>query len=322
MERIRKTWLIGGACICIILISLWMVMRPFGFLNPDDGYRYVVGVCQQNLQTDIQLAFKSDVEAAAAQRDDVNVLFYSAGGDLEKQMQQLRTLLEQRVDCIIVSAESPESLEPAMKEVLDGGVSLIVMGTNKSQVACDVLIRTDYFEIGKAAGTYFLQHSSPICFLEIQGNPRVQRIRELQMGFRSIIDDVPNILSPYVIVGYDSYMVTQQRIVQSGMIDAMPPITGVFAHSSEMALAAADIFKTYGEYPRILSVGGKTDGNSIAVGDSLEVVISVPSGGAEAFSFAEELMGGKTVPNEYTLPITLLNVKDSENSSACQEVLQ
>ena len=317
MKPARVIKLLPAICVCALAISLWISRTSFNFMYPDDGYRYVIGVCQQNLQTNAQLAFKNDLEAAVARRDDINVIFYSAGGDTQRQIQQIHMLLEQRADCVIVSAENLEAIEPALEEVRNKEVSLIVLSTYKNEVVCDAIIRTDYYEIGRAAGTYFMERDGEqaVCFLEIHGKPRAQSSRELQRGFRSVYDDT-GIFFSYVIVGGESYRNTQERIVQSNMCDVSPQITAVFAHSDEMALGAAQVFQAHEQTPRILGIGGwdgRLSGITGVSSSRIEATVAVSSGGREAFSFAEDLMLGKTVPKEYILPFTIVNTENLDD---------
>ncbi len=192
------------------------------------------------------------------------------------------------------------------------GVRIIVMGTNRTDLDCDVMIRTDYFEIGRAAGAYFLEHSAnqPVNLLEIQGVPRSQPSKELQRGFRSALQPGSDISVPYIIAGYDSFSITQQRFAESGMMKTALPLSGVFAHSDEMTMGAAHLLRSQNRSLTVVGVScgyGSNNGMEGVHNEVVKAVVFVPSGGEQAFSSALGLLEGKTVEPDSTLPITVIH---------------
>ncbi len=293
----------------ILAINLTLNQKP----NSEDGYRFVIAVCQQNLETFEELTFKNDIEKRAISHPDVNILFYSAGGNLERQALQIEEALAFEPNCIIASCDEPEALEKSFAVVRERGIKLVATGTSGSVAVSDVMIRTDYYDIGRQIAKFAANKKLGPVFLEVQSEARTAKARELQSGFRSIIESYPEILSPYIVVGKSTYTTAQKRIVESGMLSVSPSVNSVFAHSDETLLGAARAFGKKNS-PKIIGVcvsSVKSECLRELAASSITAVAAIPSGGSEAFDCALGLLNGSPVNEEYVLPIKVLTSDDA-----------
>lgn len=70
-----------------------------GLAYAEETYR--IGITQNNVGVDsYQTTYESAFESAASEREDVEVVVLDAGGDVARQIGQVRNLIQQQVDGI------------------------------------------------------------------------------------------------------------------------------------------------------------------------------------------------------------------------------
>ena len=293
MQR-QRIWILTAALLCLVVIIFWLIWaQPWRVFFPNDGYRYVIGVSQQNVVTSREIALKQELRQAVEGDDDVNLILANAHGSIENQQQQIESLMRQRVDAIIVDSASAAALRDTLASVQGAGIPLILVGDESlSGMPCDLLLVNDYAHIGRLAGEYFSREvQGADSILEVQGIPRSTEAQTLQAGLRLGMAEEGRIAC--TIAGYHSRAIAGQRIRDSLVSTAPFDIHAVFAHDTELASGVLD---SLGDLPVVC----------VQYGEPMQAlpfhaVVQADPGGAHALEAAMALLAQKPTDSAVVL---------------------
>ena len=283
--------------------------------SAEDGYEYLIGLSQPGLSDNAQIALYNDI-ASACGEEDIRLISYDAGQNTAKQRKDIRTLTEIGVDALIVSSENAETMADVISSACQEGIAVILIGSVpvSGEFTCKVV--PDRVEAGRIAGEYAAElfPEETCTILEIYGEARSRVSRELQRGFRDIIDAHGNMTIEYVMTGYWTQVDTQERLIESRFFSQKPSVDVIFAHNDSMAIAAAITAEEREKEPVIISVGGYTLPNSDleAMRDGrLQAAVVCPSGGKEAVDLAIKIIReGQLPPNTVWLEPELVTAEN------------
>lgn len=95
--------------------------------------KMTIGITQNNVGVDsYQTTYEKAFKEAAAEMDNVETIVLDAGGDVARQIAQMRNLIQQKVDAIIIWPTSGQAVVPAVRQAHQAGIPVVV--TN-SQIA-------------------------------------------------------------------------------------------------------------------------------------------------------------------------------------------
>ena len=119
-----------------------------------DGYKYLVGVSLTNVMEPWLNNLVQSMEEKARQGKDIK-FFRDAAGSTEKQIKDIRALMDFGVDLLIVSPDGSSSLNGILKEVYEK-IPVVVVGVEPDTDDYTTLIQADDEGIGRMAGEYIL----------------------------------------------------------------------------------------------------------------------------------------------------------------------
>lgn len=265
----------------------------------------VIGVSQAALDTPFQQQLKADL-AAAANRADVGLLFHSADGDSTRQQTQVRQLIRQGVDVIILGLDDPGLLTAPVSEAMAAKIPVVLLHRSVvgNQYTC--LLRVDNRQIGTAAGGWIAGRSVRRgTLVELKGKFGSREADGRHTGYRATIrgHDFRSF--------FEAEMDWDQKKSQAAMEEALgrhARIAAVFAHNDRAARGAYLAAKQVGRQDEMVFVGvGALPGEGIALIKEgiLDVSIEYPTGGAEAVDVAMKILGDEAVEKNVTLPLRI-----------------
>ena len=270
----------------------------------DEGVKYVIGVSQPNLSESWRIAMNDEIRREASENEDVKVVFYDAGQDINKQKEDLESLMSQRIDALIISLNDTKSLSGEIANIKKAGVPVIVVGYPPEGVTCDMLVFCDNFKLGKLAGEYTVETLGPKGgnILEVLGDSDSIITKERKNGFRVGIGSNPKIRIEYVVVGYWLRDKTEERVAE--IFGKEPKTDLIFAHNDAMAIGAMKIAAQKGLDFNCIGIGGlmpDADGLNAVKNGILDATFIFPTGGKEALQYSLKILQGQEVPERYEL---------------------
>lgn len=106
-------------------------------------------------------AMINDMRIEASNYDDVEIIIKDAQNNNETQIQQIRDLIRQKVDVLIISPYQSEPITAVAEEAYRAGIPTIITDRKVNTDQYTSFVGANNYEIGLAAGNYSRQLSSP-----------------------------------------------------------------------------------------------------------------------------------------------------------------
>jgi signal transduction histidine kinase/CheY-like chemotaxis protein/AraC-like DNA-binding protein/ABC-type xylose transport system substrate-binding protein len=250
-----------------------------------------------------ELAFHPEMELIYKQADD----------NSPKQVGQVKELLNDKIDLLIISPNEAKPLTPVVEEVFNKGIPVIVVDRKIASSLYSNYIGADNYQLGKMAGEYVgsLLHGKGN-IIEVAGLPESSPAIERDRGFRDGIQPFNSLKLIQRVNG--NWIKPKAQAEVASLKDKLPETNLIFAHNDVMALGAYQACKDAGvDNVKIIGVDalpGKGAGMEFVEDKILTASLLYPTGGAEAIRNAAKILNGQSLGKE-TLLQTL--VVDSSN---------
>lgn len=98
-----------------------------------------------------------EMEREADNENSVRLDARIADGDVERQLADIREMGEADVDLLIVCAIDPVAIAPAVQEVFDRGIPVLLVDNVLSNECYTAFIGTEFYDMGRSMGEYLMQ---------------------------------------------------------------------------------------------------------------------------------------------------------------------
>lgn len=136
-----------------------------------------IGVTLGDLKTSTDKLYLSKMEQASNYAE-VNklvyeVYYYNAQGDFNQQLQDVRSLIKNEVDAIIVANTNKEAFDMVVAMSKDAGIPVVAYNAPEGAEGYAINIVTDDEKWGKEVGTFMAQNLSSGNVLQVLGSEKV-----------------------------------------------------------------------------------------------------------------------------------------------------
>lgn len=298
---------------CYRLLILLLIFF-FSCKTDSKEKKYRIGVSQCTLEGAWRKSMLLDMEVQASEFPNLTLLIENAADSSGLQIEQIRKLIKQKVDLLIISANESEPITPIAIEAYRAGIPTILMDRRINTDEYTTYIGGNNYEIGRQAGL-FVERSVKVknlTVLEICGLPGSSTAQDRHRGFHDAIGKNARIRE---IDGKWKEDVVEQIV---GKLDSLEQIDVVFGHNDAMALAARKAIEDRSPdlASRICFVGidgvlGRDGGLEAVLQEKLSASVMFPTGGSLAIRVAMQILEGQVVSREYLLSSALI---DKENA--------
>jgi len=259
-----------------------------------DG-EYLIGMSQANVAEPYRQQMDDDIDAAAAEVDQFEVVFADAAQDNAKQVSDVENFLTQNIDLLIISPNEAAPLTAVVERVYNEGIPVIVLDRKVEGDAYTQFIGANNVEIGRAAGEYVSTELLPDGgnVVEIKGLPGSTPAQERSDGFAEGIADNQGVT--IIADGTGDWLREKGQSQFEAILQAEPSIDVVYSHNDPMAEGAYLAAESAGRAEEMDFVG--IDGLPIPSGGlkaveegRLSATFIYPTGGQEAVDTAEQLL--------------------------------
>ncbi|HEY6901167.1 MAG TPA: substrate-binding domain-containing protein, partial [Puia sp.] len=242
------------------------------------------------------------------------LIYRSANDNSELQVRQIRELLNQNIDILLVSPNEAKPLTSVVEEAYNRGIPVVVIDRKTSSDLFTSFIGINNYELGRMAADYLAHYvhdtASIVEAIGLLGStPSVER----QRGFEDRIRQSPNIHIKARV--YGSWLQDRSTAAFLKIKDQLEPTDVVFAQNDPMALGAYEVYKSLGmeKSARFFGIDGLPgpDGGIQLVADGiLRATFLTPTGGEEAIKTAFAILEKQPYHKEYIMPTVVI---DSSN---------
>lgn len=297
-----------------VLAAAVLFVRPSK--PPDGGIRFLVGMSQANLVEPWRVTMDQEIMDEAKRCPGMRVIFTDAEQSSKKQADDVKALMDEGIDLLIISPNESELLTPVIQQAYCK-IPVIVLDRSVEGYDYTLYIGTDNERIGEQAGETIrrLLGGRQVNAVEILGNPASQQTADRSDGFQKIIQSFQNFNLADTIVG--NWISDKAEDDLKAYLEKSPNINAVFAQNDEMAKGA---FRAVNALQRkgvvIIGVGGMpgTNGGLALVRNGvLTSTFICKTGGEEAVQYAYDILTNKTgIPKKIILrsdQVTSANVE-------------
>jgi len=242
-------------------------------------------------------AMIKDMRIEASNYDDVEIIIKDAQNNNETQIQQIRDLIRQKVDVLIISPYQSEPITAVAEEAYRAGIPTIITDRKVNTDQYTSFVGANNYEIGLAAGNYAAHYLPPnAIILEIWGLTQTSPAQERHKGFVDALRERED-LSFRKIEG--QWLVDTARM-ELRKLEHPEQIDFVYAHNDMMAIAAREYFMAWdsirGRDLRIIGVDAVAGAGLEAVEDGrINASFLYPTGGEQVIRTAMRIIQGEPV---------------------------
>lgn len=268
-----------------------------------------IGVSAPDLTNVFFIQIKEAMQKSLQNPED-ELIIQDAGGDQNKQMNDVMDMINQGCDVICISAINSEGVRATLEACKEAGIPVIAFNTsvkNPELVQCTVV--SDNKEAGKLCAQALAK--------ALDGKGKVVEItysttevcHDRQFGFEEEMKNYPEI----EIIQTKDVEKPKSDYSQPIMVDfinANPVIDGVFTINDPTARGAIAALKEAGrlDKTKVVSVDGSDEGKGfIRSGEMVASAAQDPAGiGATCIESAYRLLSGMTIEEKVVVPMSII----------------
>lgn len=294
----------------VIFWGLLWVTTSFSCSDKLDRPEVLIGFSQCTTGDDWRQTMEAEMRRELSFHPGWELLIKDASSNSERQVEQIRELLAQEIDLLIVSPNEAAPLTPIVEEVYNSGVPVIVVDRNINSRQFTTYVGADNEEIGFLAGQYASRilggNGKVVEIFGLRGStPAIER----SQGFRRAIASFPNLNIVAEVEGMwekdSAYVRLPNVLVDLAEVDL------IYAHNDVMALGGYESLpERIRKHIHFLGVDGlyTTDGGIDLVSDKvLTATMLYPTGGQEAIQLAADILNQESVPKINQLPSLVID---------------
>lgn len=286
-----------------------LILLVFGSCNEKKAQKFIIGFsqCTDGIWRQTML---QEMKRELSFYPNMELVYKQAGANTELQKKQVKELLDQNVDLLIVSPNEAQPLTPVVEQAFKKGTPVIILDRKIASPLYTAYVGGDNYELGKQAGEYanhILKGKGNV--LEFTLLPGSSNAAERHQGFIDAIKNSPEIKLVQSINGeilkenkYDSVL----QLVKNKMPDL------IFAQNDFLALKSAQLFSGTLR-PKIIGadgLSGKDEGIELVANKTINATLLYPTGGEEAIRTAISILNKQDFVRENNLQTTVI---DSSN---------
>jgi ribose transport system substrate-binding protein len=282
-----------------------------------------IGFAQSEREANpFRIAETQSIRDEAAERG-IELIVTNAESDLNKEISDIQSMVDQGVDALIISPLNSEGLDPALDYAKGKGVPIMTIDRLlTTKTACEDYIGwvgSDFVEQGRRAADAMIRETDGTANLAILlGAPGVNVTTDRNKGFLDRLGEVDHNIE-IVAEQAANYERAMGQSVTEQLIASNPEIDAIYAHNDEMALGAVAALKAAGYAAGDVSII-TIDGTQGAVQGIIDgwvsgVIESNPRFGPLAFESLEKFYNGEGVAE-----VTIISDKEYTTDNAEAEL--
>jgi ribose transport system substrate-binding protein len=263
---------------------------------------YTIGMSQCNLGEPWRVEMNAQLQAAASQHPELNVVFKDAQNDTLKQRGHVEEFVNAGVNLLIISPKEAQPLTEPVARAMDAGIPVIVLDRRLLGDKFTCFIGGDNRKIGHAAGDWIVKKlGGQGNVVELKGLMTSTPAQDRDAGFR---DAIAGSGLKIIFEADMKWLEPNAREEMESALSRFSKIDCVYAHNDPGAHGAYLAAKAAGREKEMIFVGIDglpQEGVAYVQQGILDATFQYPTGAAEAIDTALKILHGETVPKEIIL---------------------
>jgi ribose transport system substrate-binding protein len=284
----------------VMLAGASMLTAPLAMAQT----KIVIGHSQPNLGWPYIAKVTAALEAAAKGMADIEIVTTSADGDIAKQSSDIASLVNRKVNVLLVTSLDGNAVVPALKQAHAAGIPILAVSNEPSEAGIALLSGfsgpDDYVQgqiaaellheaLGGKGGIGIIEGSPGQSTTLLRTNGLKDKLKELGSGIE-ILGAQTGDWNP----------VKAKDIAQAFLTAHGDKMVGLFAQDDNSGAAAAEVFKAAGRDIKVVGTGGTINGlKAIKDGLMYGTMDQSPTTDAkQALEMGIKLAKGEALPNK------------------------
>lgn len=206
----------------------------------------VIGMTVPGLQFPFFVTMKQEAEAAAAKLG-VKLVFIDAQNASDKQMAAMENFVAQKVDGILISPLTSDSLVPAIEDAVKAGIPVATVDRKANTDKVLIHVGADNVEGGRAAARFIIEKlGNKGTVIELEGTPGASAAVDRKAGF----DEIMKTSKVKILASQSAdFGRSKGQSVMENLIQVYPKFDAVFGANDEMIIGAIEAMAAAGINP-------------------------------------------------------------------------
>ncbi len=261
-------------------------------------------------------------EAARIGIPPEKLLVTNAQSDLNKQISDIKSMLAQGAQLLIVAPLNSDGLQPALDAAKERKVPVVTIDRKVTSQPCTdylTFIGSDFVSQGKRAAEAMIEATGGTGKVAILlGSSGNNVTTDRTQGFKDGIAGTPGLTVVAEQTG--EFERAKGQSVMEQLIQSNPDITAVYAENDEMGIGAVNALRAAGKTPgqdvKIVSIDGTRNAVQLVADGTFNAVIeSNPRFGPLAFDTLTKFAAGEEIPESI-----VISDDEYDSSNAAQKV--
>ncbi|MFB9688493.1 ABC transporter substrate-binding protein [Amycolatopsis plumensis] len=264
----------------------------------------VVGFSQSEKEANpFRITETQSIRDEAAKLGIGNLLVTNAQSDLNRQISDIKSMLDRGAQLLIVAPLNSDGLQPALDAAKAKKVPVVTIDRKVTSQPCTdylTFIGSNFVEQGQRAAQAMVKSTGGTGKVAILlGSSGNNVTTDRTKGFKDELAKTPGL--SVVAEQTGEFDRSKGQAVMEQLIQSHPDITAVYAENDEMGVGAVNALKTAGKTPgkdvKIVSIDGTRNAVQLIVDGSYNAVIeSNPRFGPLAFQTLQKFETGEPIP--------------------------
>jgi ribose transport system substrate-binding protein len=264
----------------------------------------VVGFSQSEKEANpFRITETQSIKDEAAKLGIGNLLVTNAQSDLNRQISDIKSLLDRGAQLLVVAPLNSDGLQPALDAAKAKKVPVVTIDRKVTSQPCTdylTFIGSNFVEQGKRAAQAMAKATGGtgkvVILLGSSGN---NVTTDRTQGFKDELAKTPGL--SVVAEQTGEFDRSKGQSVMEQLIQSHPDVTAVYAENDEMGVGAVNALKTAGKTPgkdvKVISIDGTRNAVQLIADGSYNAVIeSNPRFGPLAFQTLQKFENGEAIP--------------------------
>jgi signal transduction histidine kinase/AraC-like DNA-binding protein len=274
---------------------------------------YTIGF-SQCMESDVwRLTMLEEMMRELSFHPNLRLIYKQANTNNETQARQVRELMDEHIDLLIISPNEAQPLTPVVEEVYKKGIPVVVVDRKISSTMYTAYVGGDNYKVGQLAAQYvnsLLKGKGKI--VEVMGMAGTSAGIERNKGFTDELNNYPDL--QIIKKVYGNWIEADATTELLKNADALHQSDLIFAFNDVMALGAYKSLKQLGiEKKKIIGVdglAGPARGLQFVNDSLITATLLYPPGGDEAIRVAAKILDKQSYSKENFLQTSVV---DSSN---------
>ncbi|REA57161.1 histidine kinase [Dyadobacter luteus] len=273
--------------------------------------QYTIGFSQCTGADDWRKTMQESMHRELSFNPEIRLITKDAGGNSSQQIGQIKELINQNIDLLIVSPNEAKPITPVVEEAYQKGIPVVILDRRTDSDQYTAYVGADNQEVGQIAGSYtgsILKGAGNV--IEISEKPGSSADTDRHKGFMAAIKGFPQIKLIAKLDGDWDKNALEAPLTK--LLKSQTDIDVIFCQNDRRALAAIKVCKQLGLDKKVRLIG--VDGLSVPNGGIdlvdkgiLNATILYPTGGEEAIRTAIAILQKQPFKRENRLQITTID---------------